>query len=41
VEIKVTVVPTAIDWEVHWQFLHHELQKLAEIRIAEHPVDDF
>lgn len=39
--IKVAVVPTAIDWEVHWQFLHRELEKLAEVRIAEHPVDDF
>lgn len=39
--IKVEIVQTALDWQVHWQFLHDELQKLAEVRISENPVDDF
>lgn len=41
VSINVEVVPTPLDFEIRWQFVHHDLKKLAEVRIAEHPVDDF
>lgn len=39
--INVEVTPTPLDFEIRWQFVHHDLKKLAEVRIAEHPVDDF
>ncbi len=28
-------------WEIHWQFVHTELEKQAKIRIEENPVEDF
>lgn len=41
VTITARVVPVLQQWEVRWIFNHSGLEKLAEQRIAENPVEDF